>query len=157
MKIRLNKSCLTSYSMIKMTLTCLSFLGTIFDNFCLSCSVDSFTFLCSELEVSPLLTQPLHSDVRLLELVLVVGLDGLDDGGESFAAATTAATASDSASARTLERTTWLPFAADTSRIGIHGIETALRGTTSLFWATGTLAQRRRCLPFGVVLPVSTG
>jgi len=28
------------------------------------------------------------------------------------------------------------------SRIGMQGRETALRGTTTLFWATGTLAHR---------------
>lgn len=104
----------------------LSFLGTILDNFWRSCSLDSFAFLrCSELDVSPLLTQPEHSDVRLLELELVVGLLGLLDGGLSGFGMT----------GRLLLRLSLL------SRIGMQGNETALRGTTTLFCATGTLAH----------------
>jgi len=81
---------------------------------------------CSELEVSPLLTQPEHSDVRLLELELGVGLLGLVDGGLKRFGMT----------GRLLLKLSLL------SRIGMHGRETALRGTTTLFWATGTLAHR---------------
>lgn len=74
----------------------------------------------------------------MLEVVLSAGLDGLVDGGEIFVAATTAARASPSL------------LGNGVSRIGMQGIDTALRGTTNLFWATGTLAQRSRCsLPIG--------
>lgn len=76
--------------------------------------------------MSPLLTQPEHSEVRLLELELGVGLLGLVDGGLKGFGMT----------GRLLLRLSLL------SRIGMHGRETALRGTTILFWATGTLAHR---------------
>lgn len=75
--------------------------------------------------MSPLLTQPEHSDVRLLELELVVGLLGLLDGGLSGFGMT----------GRLLLRLSLL------SRIGMQGKDTALRGTTTLFCATGTLAH----------------
>lgn len=76
--------------------------------------------------MSPLLTQPEHSDVKLLELELGVGLLGLVDGGLRRSGMT----------GTLLLRLSLL------SRIGMQGRETALRGTTTLFWATGTLAQR---------------
>lgn len=78
---------------------------------------------CSEPEVSPLLTQPEHSEVKLLESVLLVGLLGLEDGGLGGTATRSA------------------PRSSLLSLIGIQGNETALRGTTTLFCATGTLAH----------------
>lgn len=92
--------------------------------------------------MSPLLTHPEHSDVRLLELELIVGLLGLLDGGLRGFGMT----------GRLLLRLSLL------SRMGMQGNDTALRGTTTLFCATGTLAHLSLfTLGAGTALEVSDG
>lgn len=104
----------------------LSLRAIIFESFCLSCSLDILPRRCSELDVSPLLTQPEHSEVKLLELELGVGLLGRDDGGLGGF----------SIIGKLLFSKLSL-----LSRIGMQGNETALLGTIILFCATGTLAH----------------
>lgn len=98
---------------------------------------------CSELDVSPLLTQPLHSDVKLLELVLKVGLEGREIGGDNFVVLTIGA--GDGGDKGVVVVDSWF----------MQGIDIALLGTGILSCDIGTLAQRDR-FSFGVVVVVAS-